>query len=93
MVVYILYSATIDAFYVGQTELLSSRLDQHLNHLFAQSFTKRATDWTVFLTIDCVSRVQAVNIENHIKKMKSRVYLQNLKRYPELVLKLKDRYQ
>ena len=93
MVVYILYSATIDAFYIGHSENLDVRIGQHLGQLFSQSFTKRARDWTVFFSIECINRIQAVNIENHLKKMKSRVYLHNLKKYPEMVLKLKERYQ
>jgi putative endonuclease len=31
-------------------------------------------------------------IEQHIKKMKSKVYIQNLKRYPEILQKLINKY-
>jgi putative endonuclease len=93
MVVYILYSATIDAFYIGQTEALAQRLEAHIRHDFTLSFTRRASDWLIYLVIECSSRKQAVNIEAHIKRMKSRVYLQNLKNYPEIISKLKTRFE
>ena len=31
-------------------------------------------------------------VEEHIKSMKSKKYIQNLKKYPEMVEKLKDKY-
>jgi putative endonuclease len=92
MVVYILYSATIDAYYVGQSENFVTRLDSHLQHAFSRSFTRRAQDWQLALLINCVSRKQAVNIEAHIKRMKSRKYIDNIIRYPEMIEKLLLRY-
>ncbi len=90
--VYILYSPTLDGYYIGQSEDFEKRFQWHKNKLFAESFTKRAEDWITFLTIDCISRRQSVNIEAHIKKMKSRRYIENLKKYPEIAQKLKLRY-
>ncbi|NGX84504.1 GIY-YIG nuclease family protein [Aequorivita sp. KMM 9714] len=41
--VYILYSQTLDKYYVGSTEDVSHRLREHLwNH---KGFTSRAKDW------------------------------------------------
>jgi putative endonuclease len=93
MTVYILYSKEIDRYYVGQTQDLAVRLDQHLNKVFYKGHTKQANDWIVYFTITCSSRNQAVQIEAHIKKMKSRKYIDDLKKYPELVEKLKLKYQ
>jgi len=90
--VYILYSPSIDAYYIGQSEDVSTRFQWHKEKLFGRSFTKRAEDWTIFLIIDCISRKQSVNIEAHIKRMKSRRYLENLKKYAEIIQKLKLRY-
>ncbi|MBK8291465.1 MAG: GIY-YIG nuclease family protein [Flammeovirgaceae bacterium] len=92
MLVYILYSKQIDRYYIGQTEDLSVRLNQHLTKVLPHSYTQLASDWEVFFTIDCDSRKQAVGIENHIKKMKSSQYIRNLKTYPEIVEKLKLKY-
>ena len=41
--IYILYSDTLDRFYVGATENVSTRLKEHLwNH---KGFTSKAKDW------------------------------------------------
>ena len=90
--VYILYSKEIDQYFIGSCKKLNTRLGQHLNKAFEGSFTPRASDWTVFLMIDHLTYQQARRIEGHIKKMKSRVFIENLKRYPEIISKLKTRY-
>ena len=50
-------------------------------------------DWNLFLIIDCESKSQALQIEKHIKKMKSKTYIENLAKYPEMVIKLKEKYR
>ena len=42
--VYIIYSKSIDKFYIGSCKDFSVRLDQHNNHVFNKSFTLRAID-------------------------------------------------
>jgi putative endonuclease len=91
--VYILYSASIDTYYIGQTDDIAIRFQQHKNHSGSDTFTKRAEDWKEFLQIKCTSRVQALSIEKHIKRMKSRKYLINLLVYPEIAEKLLEKYQ
>ena len=56
------------------------------------SFTAKADDWDEFFVIPDLSKHQARSIEKHIKLMKSSTYIRNLKKYPELVQKLKDLY-
>jgi len=80
--VYILYSKILDRFYIGQTKDLNERILLHIEKQFEDSFTSRANDWELFHMILCKSRVQAIQIEGHIKKMKSRKYMLNLKVYP-----------
>ena len=80
--VYVLYSKTLDRFYIGQTQDINERLLLHLEKQFVDSFTSRANDWELFHKILCKSRVQAIQIEGHIKKMKSRKYLLDLKKIP-----------
>jgi len=92
MVVYILYSESLDQFYIGQTEDLNKRLDQHLNKLFTDGYTTKADDWSLYFYLECTSRRQAVNIERHIKRMKSRKFINDLKNYPELGERLKLKY-
>jgi putative endonuclease len=90
--VYILYSKSLDRFYIGQTKDLNKRIAFHLEKKFQGSFTSKANDWGLFQTISCESRFQAIQIECHIKKMKSRQYIQNIKEYPEISDKLKNKY-
>jgi putative endonuclease len=42
--------------------------------------------------IEYKSKKQALQIEKQIKNMKSKVYIQNLKRYPEMTIKLLGKY-
>jgi putative endonuclease len=90
--VYIIYSKLLDKYYVGETIDLGKRLIEHNNGTYDKAFTKKANDWSIFLLISCDDKKQALLIEKHIKRMKSRVYIENLKKYPLIVKKLKDKY-
>jgi len=48
-----------------------------------QKFTAKADDWNLFFSLECRDISHAKQIEKHIKKMKSRKYIENLKSYPE----------
>jgi putative endonuclease len=86
---YIIYSSSIDRYYVGYTSDIKERIELHNSgHFGGKSYTHKATDWELFLLIPCKSIRQAVNIELKIKKMKSRIYIENLKEYPEIVEKI-----
>jgi putative endonuclease len=64
----------------------------HNNKNFNDSFTAKADDWELFLTMDDLHYEQARSVEQHIKKMKSKLYVKNLKKYPEMMKKLVDKY-
>ena len=70
--VYILFSETANKYYIGETNNLERRLEEHLSHFFENSFTKIAEDWELFLKIECKDIFEARKIERHIKKMKSK---------------------
>jgi putative endonuclease len=89
---YILYSKSIDRYYTGSCENFNTRLKQHLNKTFHNSFTSKADDWEVYLLIENLNFNQARSIEKHIKAMKSRKYIQNLKKYPEMTAKFIKRF-
>jgi putative endonuclease len=90
---YILYSASLDRYYIGYTSNINERLKLHnSSHFGVKSYTSRSADWEIFLEIPCETIEQAVFIEAWIKKMKSRKYLKNLKKYPELVEKIKSTF-
>ncbi|WP_183496314.1 GIY-YIG nuclease family protein [Neolewinella aquimaris] len=92
--VYILYSAKLERYYIGSTELLpEARLEQHNSLDLATKFTRRGQPWQLKVAINCQSRLQALRIERHVKRMKSRKYLEDLLRYPEMREKLIKRYE
>jgi len=91
--VYILYSLSIDTYYVGETENIEFRLKQHNLGFYVGAYTKQATDWRPYISIECETRSEARKIEAHIKRMKNRNYIENLKQHPEIIDKLKERYK
>jgi len=90
--VYILFSNHLSRFYIGETSDFENRLEQHNSGFYDSAYIKKASDWEKFLLIECNNKIQALKIERHIKKMKSITYIKNLKKYPEMVLKLKEKY-
>ncbi len=90
--VYVLFSEKLNKFYIGFTTNLDERLHFH-ETAETRKFTYNATDWIVFLTIECESKSQGLGIEKHIKSMKSKVYIYNLKSYPEMIEKLRSKYK
>ena len=48
------------------------------------SYTSKGIPWVLFLVLECTSREQARKVELHIKRMKSKQYIRNLKKYSEM---------
>ena len=71
--VYILFSKSIDRYYIGQTQNLEDRLYRHRNS--GSKSTKKAKDWELVYTEYFISRSLAVTRELEIKSKKSRVYI------------------
>ena len=91
--VYILYSLKNDTFYIGATTVsVEERLPRHLEHYYENKFTAGINDWEIFFQTQCARIQQSILIEKHIKKMKSKTYIRNLKRFPEIIEKLKIKY-
>jgi putative endonuclease len=76
--VYILHSASANKFYIGETEDLLVRLENHLNKTFKGAYTVQASDWILVWQLKCANRLQARDIEGFIKKMKSKKFIQSL---------------
>ena len=73
---YILYSQSLDRYYIGSTEDLAVRLKEHLwEH---KGFTSKAKDWVVVYTEDYLTKSEAYARERKIKKWKSRVMIEKL---------------
>ena len=76
---YVLYSSSIDKFYIGETEDLELRITQHNSALFKNSYTSKTSDWILHVALSCKDRSHARKVESFIKKMKSRKFILNLK--------------
>jgi len=90
--VYIIFSEKLNKFYVGTSDNFLVRLDQHNNLFYDNSFTKKGIPWVEFLVINSLNCKQAYLIEKHIKNMKSKNYILNLKKYPNLVVNLCNKF-
>ena len=86
--VYILFSKSLSKFYVGESILPDERVKEHNNGKYGKSFTKQVNDWEIYLLIELENRNQALKIEKKIKSMKSSKYIENLKKYPDIIEKL-----
>ena len=89
--VYILKSEKLNRFYIGYTSDIDIRMEFHKN-AESHKFTAKADDWILVFKIDCQTKSQALNIEKHIKTMKSKKYIENLLLYPEISEKLLEKY-
>lgn len=87
---YILYSVKLDKYYIGASQdELQKRIDNHNTGFYgSKTFISNANDWVLYLKIETQDYAHAIRIERKIKSMKSRVYIENLKKYSELVEKV-----
>ena len=93
VVVYILFSKSIDKFYIGSCKNLNKRLEDHKYNKYSKGFTRRAMDWELYFSIDKLEYQQARKIEQQIKGMKSRNYIENLVVHPRIAEKLLERHK
>jgi len=91
-VVYIIKSNRTGNYYIGETDKLVERIARHNNRDLNTNSTKTGIPWELFFMIKCGARDKARKIERHIKRMKSRKYIKNLLKYPEMVDKLLMKY-
>ena len=74
--VYILFSATLNRYYIGYTGQLSDRLFRHSNS--GSKSTKATNDWVLAYSETYPTRGEAMKRENYIKKQKSRKFIEAL---------------
>ncbi len=86
---YILYSSSLDRYYIGSCRDLNMRFQNHLDKIYPNSFTSKANDWVIYYSIELLDISSAIRFEKHIKKMKSRKFIEKLKNSPELETNLK----
>lgn len=73
---YILYSKSLDKYYVGHTQDLYDRIFRHNNS--GSKYTKVAKDWELKYSVEFSIRLEAMQWEKMVKGKKSRVFIENL---------------
>ncbi len=73
---YIIYSKSIDRYYVGYTHDLKLRLERH-NSGWSRS-TKSGMPWELVYQEKFETKSEAIKRENEIKRKKSRKYIEGL---------------
>ena len=83
---YTIYSAHLDRYYIGACQGgLDERIKAHNTSKYgSHHFTAKANDWELYLALPCKDYSHAIRLERKIKSMKSRKYLENLKKYKEM---------
>ena len=74
--VYILYSQSIDTYYIGSTINLEDRLLRHNSG--RSKYTKRGIPWTLVYAKEYATKAEACREEYRIKAEKSRKYIEQL---------------
>ncbi|MBC7874476.1 MAG: GIY-YIG nuclease family protein [Ferruginibacter sp.] len=68
--VYILYSVSLDLYYIGSSANLKERLRKHLsNH---RGFTSKAKDWIICHSESFSDKTEALKREKQLKSWKNR---------------------
>ena len=90
--VYILYSQSVDKFYIGQTPDVQKRLWEHNNPVEKTKFTAKFIPWEIVLLFPVSDeRADAMKIEKFIKSQKSKKFILKLienKNNPDFFQKL-----
>ena len=76
--IYILYSVTADRYYVGHTDNVERRLNEH-NASDRLTFTAKHRPWKLYAVFECsIVRNEALKMERFIKRQKSRRLIQRM---------------
>ena len=75
---YILYSKTIDSYYVGYTNSIERRLSEHNRK--KGKFTDKGIPWMLVYSEIFITKKEAMNREKYIKSRKSKSFIIELTR-------------
>jgi putative endonuclease len=73
--VYILFSSSLEKHYVGHTDDVNRRFQQH--NAGKGNYTSKGIPWLLIATFECTSKSDAVQLELKIKKRGAKRYLQD----------------
>ncbi len=72
--VYILESINKKTYYIGQTNNLLKRVQEH--NTGRSKFTKLGMPWKLIYSKECQNRSDAIKLEKRLKSYKKRVYIE-----------------
>jgi putative endonuclease len=81
-----------NSFYVGWTTDLKIRLEYHNTISKNIGVTNRKIPWRYYYVLEVQNAAIAIKIERHIKRMKSRKYIENLVKYKDIGARLIKKY-
>ena len=73
--VYILYSRSLNRYYIGHSSVLEDRLLRH--NTGRSKYTKGGEPWDLIWESDCETRSEAMKLERRIKKRGAKRFLDN----------------
>ena len=89
--IYIIYSKKIDRYYVGTTDDVEKRLDEHNSGFYNEAYTVKGVPWELRLSFEYESSQKAYGLEKFLKKMKSRVFLEKVIVDPDILLDIQNK--
>jgi len=82
---YIIFSDSLNKYYVGETHNLEERLFKHNNHSYKGAFSNITEDWRIVFSKKCDSKKEALFLEAFIKRMKSKKFIQKVIHNPSIL--------
>ena len=76
--VYVIYNNSANKYYVGQTENIILRLQQHNNHTFKSYTSKFPGEWELIHQESVATRSEALKRERGLKSGSGREYIKTI---------------
>ncbi|MSR85418.1 GIY-YIG nuclease family protein [Candidatus Uhrbacteria bacterium] len=73
--VYAIYNRKAGKFYIGQTENIQERLDQHNNHVFVGYTSRFPGEWELIYQESVTTRSEALKREKQLKSYRGREFV------------------
>lgn len=67
-----------NSYYIGQTENLSVRLNQHNNSSKKSTYTYKKRPWNLIYSEEFNTRVEAMRREKYLKNSRSKAFLEKI---------------
>ncbi|RTY87502.1 GIY-YIG nuclease family protein [Flavobacterium sp. GT3R68] len=89
--IYIIYSKKLNRYYIGTTDDIEKRLNEHNAGFYRDSFTVNGIPWELCLDYGCESSEKAYSLEKFIKRMKSRKFLEKVISNPDVLRDIQNK--